>query len=89
MAKRLSGEQARAGVRRIAKWCPSCGGGFSFSLTANIGGRNAVIDEFVRMLGKGEVVIQSVEEAEEELRQGRGYIHPLVPDSRGDAKWTR
>jgi hypothetical protein len=43
----------------------------------------------VRMLGKGEVVIQSLEEAEEELRQGRGYIHPLVPDSRGDAKWTR
>ena len=84
MAKKLSGKEARAGIRRITKHCPNCGAGFAFSGGGATRETSLVIDAFVRMLGRGEVLIGCIENMEEDLRQGRSWIHPLALDGRGE-----
>jgi hypothetical protein len=77
MAQKLSGKQAREETKKITKHCPSCGAGFIFTLVKRYPKGDSVIDEFVRMLGRGEVLIKSIEDAEEDLREGKSYTHRL------------
>ena len=86
MAKKLSDKQAREGVKNITKHCPSCGGGFVFMLRKHYPKGNAVIADFVQMLGRGEVQISSVEDVEDELREGKSQIHPLAQPSQDDGE---
>lgn len=84
MAKKLSGKQAREEAKNITKRCPDCGGGFVFALVKSYPKGDAVIADFVQMLGRGEVLISSAESLEEELRQGKSSIHRLARLSQDD-----
>jgi hypothetical protein len=76
--RKYGGKEAREGIANITKRCPNCGGGFIFTLEKRSPEREAVIESFIRMYRRGEIHILSVEQAEENLREGKNYIHPLA-----------